>query len=84
MVDSFRNSLIGLLCLSVVGCGSMSDSDAGATGMVVVGLGALAAIILLSDSDDDKGHKGHRGHSSRDSYKGGHGKGNGKGHSGRR
>lgn len=85
MINLFKNTLIGLLCLSMVGCANMGDDDASTAGMVVVGLGALAAVLLLSGDDDDKKHKGHN---SRDDHKGGkgHGKGNGKGnsHSGRR
>ncbi|WP_159566464.1 hypothetical protein [Budvicia diplopodorum] len=83
MANRFRNSLIGLLCLSMVGCAGMSDEDMGTAGIVVVGLGALAAVLLLSDDDDDDKHKGH---GSRDGRKGGHGKGHdrGRGHSERR
>lgn len=81
MVKSFRKSLIGLLCLSLVGCANMNDDNIGTAGMVVVGLGALAALILLSDSDDDK--QEHKSHSGKDNHKGGHGKGPGKDRPGR-
>jgi hypothetical protein len=85
MVKSLRNPLIGLLCLSTVGCANMTGDDVALTG-VVVGLGALVALALLSDSDDDKDHKEpprkEHGHKGGDKH--GYGKDHGKGHPGRR
>lgn len=85
MVKSLRNPLIGLLCLSTVGCANMSSDDI-AIGTVVVGLGALVALALLSDGDDDKHHKEpprkEHGHKGGDKH--GYGKDHGKGHPGRR
>ncbi len=54
MVESVRNPLIGLLCLSMVGCANMSDEDMAAAGMVVVGIGALVALALLNDGKEDE------------------------------
>ena len=85
MVNSLRNPLIGLLCLSTVGCANMSSDDV-AIGTVVLGLGALVALALLSDSDDDKSHK--KEHGDKGGHKGGdkhgYGKDHGKGHPGHR
>lgn len=90
MVKSLRNPLIGLLCLSTVGCANMSDEDMATAGMVLVGIGALVALALLNDGDDDKAHKepprkqhGDKGgHKEGDKH--GYGKDHGKGHPGRR
>lgn len=89
MVKSLRNPLIGLLCLSTVGCANMTNDEVAITG-VVIGLGALVALALLSDGDDDKGHKvpPRKEHGKRGDHKGGdkhgYGKDHGKGHPGRR
>lgn len=85
MIKSLRNPLIGLLCLSTVGCANITGDDV-ATAGVVVGLGALAVLLLLSsDADDDKDRKEHGdrgGH--KEGGKHGYGKDHGKGHPGRR
>jgi hypothetical protein len=89
MVKSLRNPLIGLLCLSTVGCANMTGDDVAITG-VVLGLGALVALALLSDGDDDKADKKspHKEHGDKGGHKGGdkqgYGKDHGKGHPGRR
>ena len=85
MVNSLRNPLIGLLCLSTVGCANMSSDDV-AIGTVVLGLGALVALALLSDSGDDKSHKEppRKEHGEKGGHKGGDKHGYGKGHPGRR
>jgi len=89
MVKSLRNPLIGLLCLSTVGCANMTNDEVAITG-VVIGLGALVALALLSDGDNDKGHKvpPRKEHGNRGDHKGGdkhgYGKDHGKDHHGRR
>ncbi|AYM93346.1 hypothetical protein D9980_23810 [Serratia sp. 3ACOL1] len=88
MVKSLRNPLIGLLCLSTVGCANMTNDEVAITG-VVIGLGALVALALLSDGDD-KDHKEppRKEHGDKGGHKGGnkhgYGKDHGKGHPGRR
>ncbi|HGM5491763.1 TPA: hypothetical protein ACKP1B_003435 [Serratia fonticola] len=90
MVKSLRNPLVGLLCLSMVGCANMSDEDMTTAGIVLVGIGALVALALLSDGDDDKDRKDRHGkeHGDKGGHKGGdkqgYGKDHGKGHPGRR
>lgn len=57
MVDALRNPLLGLMCLSMVGCANMSDDDFAAAGMIVVGVGALVALALINDSADEEQKK---------------------------
>ncbi|MBC3378981.1 hypothetical protein H8I69_07600 [Serratia fonticola] len=88
MVKSLRNLLIGLLCLSTVGCANMTNDDVAITG-VVIGLGALVALALLSDGDNKDHKEPHRKeHGDKGGHKGGnkhgYGKDHGKGHPGRR
>ncbi|WP_431223850.1 hypothetical protein ACQ86O_01460 [Serratia sp. L9] len=54
MVEALRNPLLGLMCLSMVGCANMSDNDFAAASMIVVGVGALVALALINDSGDEE------------------------------
>ncbi|MFZ1875289.1 MAG: hypothetical protein WAU54_21285 [Chania sp.] len=77
MVESLRNPLIGLLCLSTVGCANLSGEEIATVGVVAVGIGALVAVALLSDGSDDERNKKGR-------HKGGEGKEHRKNHAERR
>lgn len=82
MVDALRNPLLGLMCLSMIGCANMSDDDFAAAGMIVVGVGALVALALISDSGDEDQKKKDR--NSKDRHKNDDRHEHGKSHHGRR
>lgn len=82
MVESLRNPLIGVLCLSTVGCANMTGDEIVTVGAVAVGIGALVAVALLSDSSDNERNQKER--NKKDRHKGGTGKEHGKGHAERR
>ncbi|MHA7845190.1 hypothetical protein [Serratia sp. D1N4] len=82
MVESLRNPLIGLLCLSTVGCANMSGEEIATVGVVAVSIGALVAVALLSDSNDDERNQKERNKKGR--HKGAEGKEHRKSHAERR
>ena len=55
MAKFLRNSLIGILSLSVVGCANFSGDDFKTLGALVLIVGVVAA-IAVSDSGDDSNY----------------------------
>ncbi|EFV39815.1 hypothetical protein HMPREF0864_02720 [Enterobacteriaceae bacterium 9_2_54FAA] len=55
MAKFLRNSLIGILSLSVVGCANFSGDDFKTLGALVLIVGVVAA-IAVSDSGDDSSY----------------------------
>ncbi|AJR01819.1 MULTISPECIES: hypothetical protein [Hafnia] len=55
MAKFLRNSLVGILSLSVVGCANFSGDDFKTLGALVLIVGAVAA-IAVSDSGDDSNY----------------------------
>lgn len=73
MKAGLRNSMIGAVCLSMVGCTSMDADDVTSAGLIIGLVGIAAAVLLMdSDSDDDRHHHRDKPRDRENSYQGHH------------
>ncbi|AWH87330.1 hypothetical protein [Limnobaculum parvum] len=64
MKKGLRNSMIGAVCLSMVGCANMDSEDFASSAGMLVALIGITAVVLLSDNDNDSDSDDNRYHYS--------------------